>query len=72
MLKTWKGSGPFSSADAEKWHAAVARSAFASQNLKGWEFKASLEVTMSKNGTPLCKAHLHVKMYKTPHVRTTF
>ena len=32
-----------------------------------------LEVAMSKKCTPLwCEAHVHVKMYKTPHVRATF
>ena len=36
-------------------------------------FGALLSVQMSKNCTPLWrKAHLKVKMYKTPHVWTTF
>ena len=36
-------------------------------------FGALLSVQMSKNCTPLWrKAHLKVKMYKTPHVRSTF
>ena len=36
-------------------------------------FGAILEVTMSKSGTRLWReAHVQVKMYKTPHVRTIF
>ena len=40
---------------------------------KHLSFGALFEVQMSKNCTPLWrKVHLYVKMYKTPHVRTTF
>ena len=89
----------------EKWHAAVARSTFARQNVENtsapetfWKFRCSkmprgcgekhickskctkhhipgaiLEVAMFKNCTPLWrKAHLQVKMWKTPHSRATF
>ena len=46
----------------EKWHAAVARSTFASQT-DG--LGTLLEVEMSKSGTPLWReAHLQVKMLK--------
>ena len=55
----------------EKWHAAVARSAFVSQNVqKHLRVGPIFEIQMSKNRTPL--SHLQVKMYKTPHVRSTF
>ena len=73
----------------QKLHAAVAKSAFGSKNVKKLrvrdhflKFRCSkivrhpgplLEVQMFKNCTPLWrKAHLKVKMYKTPHVWTTF
>ena len=40
---------------------------------KHTRFGPLLEVEMSKRCTPLwCEAHFQVKMYKTPHVRTTF
>ena len=40
---------------------------------KHLSFGALFEVLMSKNCTPLWRnAHLQVKMYKTPHARTTF
>ena len=55
----------------EKWHAAVARSTFVSQNVqKHLRVGPIFEIQMSKNRTPL--SHLQVKMYKTPHVRSTF
>ena len=52
----------------EKWHAAVARSTFVSQNAQNTAVSEPfLEVKMFKNGTPLWReAHLQVKMYKTP------
>ena len=87
----------------EKWHAAVARRAFCrSKCTKHLSAGPILDVTMSKNGTPLKriskskftthhmvgpilevsiakngtplwrKAHLQVKMRKTPHDRTNF
>ena len=89
----------------EKWHAAVAKSTFASQNAQNttwaepfWKLRCSkmargcgekhickskctkhhmggaiLEVAMFKNCTRLWrKAHLQVKMHKTPHWRSHF
>ena len=49
----------------EKWHAAVARSAFSSQNAQHLRFGAIFEVPISKNGTRLWReAHLQVKILK--------
>ena len=58
----------------EKLHAAVARSAFATQNVKRTDGPGPLfEVGMWKIGTPLWReAHLQVKMYKTHQLRSTF
>ena len=105
MYKTPHSRSHFASLDPEKWHAAVARSTFSSQNVQNtsWSepflklrsgkmarrcgakhiFKskcikhlmlgAIFEVAIRKNGTPLWReAHFQVKMYKTPHARTTF
>ena len=57
----------------EKWHAAVARRAFSSQNVQNtsaaehfWKFRC-------KDCTPLWReAHFQVKMYKTRQGRLTF
>ena len=64
----------FGSYDVEKWHAAVAGSTFASENIqKHLRFGPGLEVTMSKNGTLLWhEAHLQGKMHKTPQARSNF
>ena len=53
----------------EKWHAAVARSTFASQNAKKHDMLGTcLDPQISKNGTPLWRqAHLQVKCKK--HLR---
>ena len=46
---------------------------FKSKCTKHTRFGPLFEVAMSKNCTPLWReAHLQVKMYKTPHGRTTF
>ena len=67
MYKTRRARTNFGRSDVQKWHTAVVRSAFASQNVKKIEgFGAILEVTMSKNVTQLRRgAHLRVKTYKT-------
>ena len=63
----------FGSCDVEKVHPVVARSTFPSQNVQNTTFGPLLEVAMSKKCTSLWReAHFQVKMYKTPHVRTTF
>ena len=58
----------------EKWHAAVAKSTFASENAQNTTWAEPLfEVAMFKNGTRLWReAHLQVKMHKTPHWRSHF
>ena len=99
------GAEPCGQRRNEKLHAAVARSALASQNVQNtpcsdnfWEFRCQriarrcgpkhmckskcskhtgfgplLEVTISKNGTPLWhEANLQVKMFKTHQLPTTF
>ena len=68
MLKNWRSGTTFGSSDAEKLYAAVAKSTFASQNVK------KLTVSeMLKNCTPLWrKAHLQVKMLKNWRSRSTF
>ena len=72
--KTHKVRTTFGSSDVEKVDAVVARSTFPSQNVqKKHMFTPLLEVEMSKKCTPLWReAHVQVKMYKTPHVHTTF
>ena len=57
-----------------KLYVTVAKSTFGSENVKQTEGPGALfEVEMSKNCTPLWrKAHLEVKMYKTPHSESTF
>ena len=60
----------FVSSHVEKWHAAVARSTFAVKIHKTPQRGPILVVSMSKNATPLWREA--VKMYNTPHVRTTF
>ena len=55
----------------EKWHAAVARSAFSSQNAQ--KATCSEPFSIWKNGTPLWReAHFQVKMHKRPHARSHF
>ena len=58
----------------EKLHAVVARSTFPSQNVqKDTSLGQLLEVEMSKMCTPLWReAHVEVKMYKTPQLRSAF
>ena len=55
-------------------HAAVAKRAFGSQNVKKTEGPGALfGVQMSKKCTPLWRnAHFEVKMYKTCQLRSTF
>ena len=74
MYKTHQVRTTFGSWDVEKVHAVVARSTFASQNVqKNTMVGPLLEVAMMKKCTPLWReAHFEVKMYKTPHGRTTF
>ena len=74
MYKTPQLRTTFGSCDIEKVHAVVARSTFPSQNVtKHTRSKPLLAVEMSKKCTPLWReAHLQVKMYKTPQLRTTF
>ena len=74
MYKTPHVRSNLGSSEVEKRHAAVVRSTCASRNAKKAEgFGAMLEVTMSKSGTRLWReAHVQVKMYKTPLVRTIF
>ena len=74
MRKTPQSRTYFGISDVQKWHVAVARSTFASQNAQNMtcldHFGTFL---MLKNGTPLWrKAHLQVKMYKTRQLRSTF
>ena len=55
----------------EKWHDAVARSAFSSQNAQ--KATCSEPFSIWKNGTPLWReAHLYVKMHKTLRVGPIF
>ena len=50
-----------------------ARFAFRNQNVQNTACSDLLEVEMSKKCTPLWgDAHFEVKMWKTPHARTTF
>ena len=71
MYKIARIRTTFGSCHVEKWHAAMARSTFASQNTK--KLTALLEVQMSKHGTPLWReAHLQVKMLKNSGFLTTF
>ena len=74
MLKTPGVRTTFGNSDVEKVHAVVARSTFRSQKvLKTGGLGPLLEVEMLKKCTPLWReAHFEVKMYKTPHARTTF
>ena len=65
----------FGSVDREKWHAAVAQSAFASQakSAKRHMIGPIFEVPIRKNGTPLSReAHLQVKMWKNWRVGPLF
>ena len=72
MYKTKQVRTTFGSCDVEKVHAVVARSTCPSQNAQN-TVGPLLEVAMSKKCTPLWReAHVQVKMYKTPHGRTTF
>ena len=68
------GAEPAGQMRDEKVHAVVARSTFGSQNVQNTPGRSGplLEVAMSKKCMPLWReAHLEVKMYKTPGVRTT-
>ena len=58
----------------KKVHAVVARCHISKSNCTTHHMlRPLLDVAMSKKCTPLwCEAHLKVKMYKTPRVRTTF
>ena len=69
MLKNWRCRSHLGSSDVEKWHAAVARSTFASENAQNtslsepfWKFRCS----------KMARAHFEVKMLKNWRVRTTF
>ena len=74
MYKTRQLRTTFCRSDVEKLHAAVARSAFSTENAKKLGGVGTLfEVEMLKNCTPLWReAHFEVKMYKTRQLRTTF
>ena len=74
MYKTQQLRTTFTSWDVEKVHAVVARSTFPSQNVQNTKGCGPLlAVEMSKKCTPLWReAHLEVKMFKTPGVRTIF
>ena len=77
MNKTPHSENIFVSADVEKLHAAVAKAHLEVKMLKNCSPRSIpgplFEVPMSKKCTPLWrKAHLEVKMYKTPHVWSTF
>jgi len=66
MHKTPHSPTNFSSSRLEKWHAAVARSAFSSQNAQAPHSRRPIfQVPIWKNGTPLWhEAHFQVKMHK--------
>ena len=74
MYKAHQVRTTFGSCDVEKVHAVVARSTFASQNAQNtpgsdhfWKLRCR------KSARRLWReAHLQVKMYKTPQLRTTF
>ena len=70
-----KGAGAETSGQMrdDKLHAVVARSTFGNQNAKRAILGPLLEVEMSKKCTRLRReAHVQVKMYKAPHVQSTF
>ena len=74
MLKNWRVRASFGRSDVQKWHAAVARSTFATQKRKAPQLLgAILEVPISKNCTPLWReAHFQFKMLKNWRVRASF
>ena len=74
MYKTRQLRSTFWSSDVEKMHAAVAKHAFASENVKKTAGPGALfEVQMSQKCTPLWRnVHFEAKMYKTRQLRTTF
>ena len=74
MHKTPHSRSHFGSCDVQKWHAAVAKSTFGSENAKKLTVSgAILDVPMLQNGTRLWReAYFEVKMLKNWRVRTTF
>ena len=61
----------FGSCDVEKWHAAVARSTFASQNAKKLAFREHFwKLGCGKMARRCGEANLQVKMQKTPQLRS--
>ena len=74
MYKTPQLRTTFGSWDVEKVHAVVARSTFRSQNVQNTSAPDHFwKLWCRKKCTPLWReAHLEVKMYKTPQLRTTF
>ena len=72
--KNWRVRTTFGSWDVEKVHAVVARSTFRTQKCtKHTRSGALLEVEILKKCMPLWReAHFEVKIWKTPHARTTF
>ena len=64
--KTPQGGTDFASSDVKKWHAPVARSTFASQNIQ----KTSVRDRFWKFRCP--KTHFQVKINKTPQGGTDF
>ena len=68
MLQSWRSRSTFWSFDAEKWHTAVARSAFVrGKCTKHVSSRQFFEVRMWNNCMNLWReARLSVKMYKIP------
>ena len=77
MYKTYHSQTTFGSWDVEKVHVVVARSTFPSQKCKkvtgsDHSWKMRCWKIARHCGAKWREAHVQVKMYKTPHVRTTF
>ena len=72
--KNWHSRASFGCSDVEKCHAAVALSAFATQNVKKLTVPGQfLDVRMWKNGTLLWReVHFQIKICKTPGFWSTF
>ena len=67
------GAEPAGQVRDEEWHAVLARSTFQSENIQNTSALGHfLKLRCRKKCTPLWReAHFQVKIYKTPHVRTT-
>ena len=74
MLRNWQSRGAFGSSDVEKLHADVARSTFASQNVKNTPFPDHfLKFSCQKIPCRCSEKHISKSNFeKTHHVRTTF